>query len=280
MANKVRVYEYSIGIPSVAIIQLSDLHFEETYKKFSIPLQCECIAKIIDLIAISPKKVAVLVTGDVVDYVLDITTDSSIKLFFETLIETIEGRRLKSKFLGVYFVPGNHDYIDDFSKYKNLINSLPGCKLLADDDVVLHLGRPGEKTVRLYGDHDISRKGKEKDFEGIIQFLLNYPDDYLILAAHNPSVFEHPIHKYYYCMFHLALSGHTHGAQVCFPELMIQLPQWLRNMFTDYRGHHCRFQAGKYKPYSYSDTKLVVSPGLGTHIPGRFFQPPSINYLK
>lgn len=268
-----KVYKHRVSIPSLTVIQLSDLHFEDTFQKFNHELQFNCIDRVVEQISKSVKPVVIVVTGDIVDKKITPIVEESIKIFFSCMIATIKGHNLLSKFKGIYCVPGNHDYIDDVEKLRGIIDRIKYCKFLTDEVVEIK----GCKVI-LYGSH-APCYGK-RDFRKSTKVTLGeYKDHYKIVAIHNPSAFELAPIKYEFLFYDLALCGHTHGGQIPFPELFVRLPVSVKQIFTSYRGHFSKFQKGLYKPFSYSPLKLIVSSGLGTHPPRRFLQPPSINVI-
>jgi predicted MPP superfamily phosphohydrolase len=170
-----------------------------------------------------------------------------------------ELRRLVERLDRPHVVLGNHDYAlsrDPFSQPVEL-RELPGATLLADTSVRMeHAGR----RVQVAGlDPRSYSRGRSRPWR------LADPDaDLRILLSHFPGV----VRKLPRAAFHLVLSGHLHGGQICVPypggKVLLAHPR-------------ARYREGLYRQ---GDTVLHVSPGLGTtFVPFRYFARPEATEL-
>lgn len=184
--------------------------------------------------------------------------------------------RLKAKD-GVYSVLGNHDYGDYHrweskeEKYWNLerikeIQAEMGWQLLNNEHIWLK--KRGQRIalvgVENWGNGNFIKAGDlEKASRGL------KTSDFKILMSHDPSHWEAHV-KENPSIYHLTLSGHTHGMQYG-----IEIPGFIRWSPSQYRYPHW---AGLYKE---NQRYLYVNRGLGfLGYPGRFGVWPEITVIK
>lgn len=215
--NKVKVNQEIIihGIPSLNILQLSDLHLEnisisptELYEKLK--------DERIDLIAL---------TGDYLDRK---RTIPKLGPYLEVL------NKLNAEH-GIYAVLGNHDYFLRPKSQQKLIETLKqhNCKVLINQNDVIYVnGNP----VNIIGidDFKTKRSNIKASYKGI-NFGTN------LVLTHDPNIVLHM--KNYH--FDYLLSGHFHGGQICYPKAyhLIKMGKLARMNIT--KGLH--LQDGK--PY-------------------------------
>lgn len=215
--NKVKVNQEIIihGIPSLNILQLSDLHLEnisisptELYEKLK--------DERIDLIAL---------TGDYLDRK---RTIPKLGPYLEVL------NKLNAEH-GIYAVLGNHDYFLRPKSQQKLIETLKqhNCKVLINQNDVIYVnGNP----VNIIGidDFKTKRSNIKASYKGI-----NSGTN--LVLTHDPNIVLHM--KNYH--FDYLLSGHFHGGQICYPKAyhLIKMGKLARMNIT--KGLH--LQDGK--PY-------------------------------
>ncbi len=160
--------------------------------------------------------------------------------------------------LGVYAVPGNHDWWSgDLPVIRRGFDEA-GIHLLENTavrverhDTAVWVAGLGDQLA--FGDHG------DDDLKGTLrQITDNAP---AILLAHEPYIFPQVPPR-----IALTLAGHTHGGQVYIPLL----------------GRPAFAYGGKYADYAYGHIEsqgrhMIVSSGLGlSHLPVRFLVPPEI----
>jgi predicted MPP superfamily phosphohydrolase len=156
----------------------------------------------------------------------------------------------------VYGVLGNHD----------TIRMVPGMEdmgirmLLNESDPIVR----GNQRIHLAGIDDAHYYRADN----LEKAACDIPhDEYSILLSHTPEIYRQAAHA----GFHLMLSGHTHGGQVCLPG---SIPITLDSVLPRHMG------AG---PWNYHTMAGYTSVGVGSSIVAvRFHCPPEItlHYLR
>ncbi len=161
--------------------------------------------------------------------------------------------------LGVYAVPGNHDYRADIKEWHQQI---------AVDSTIINL--TNRAVMRVVNGARLCIAGVDDFSHGTPRLQqLPSPDqvDCTILLAHNPDQAEHL--RGVHARVDLVLSGHTHGGQVRFP-LIGALRNPARHDDVYEEGLHQR-------PW----TQVYVSRGIGTiNLPVRFLCRPEVAILE
>jgi predicted MPP superfamily phosphohydrolase len=161
--------------------------------------------------------------------------------------------------LGVYTVPGNHDYRVGIEQWRRAVSGHPVIQDLTNRALVLDV-RGARLCVA--GVDDLSRGDPRLD---------GLPDpaerDLTVLLAHNPEQAERA--RSVLGEIDLILSGHTHGGQVRLPGL---------GPLKHPRGdHHIYDQGLTRRPW----TQVYTSRGVGTvHLPVRLFCRPEVTVLR
>lgn len=229
------------------IAQVSDLHnaeFGRDNEKL-LSMLAECDPDII------------LVTGDLVD---SRRTDIEIGISFSEKAAMIAP---------TYYVTGNHEARID--EYEALIASLEnaGVQVLKNECILLE--RSGENiaiagmedpsfvTDYLFGD-------SESVTEDILADLVSEDDNYTVLLAHRPELFD----TYAECKADLVFSGHAHGGQFRLP--------FIGGVVAPNQGLFPEYDAGL---YTKNGTDMIVSRGIGNSIlPFRINNRPEIVLVK
>lgn len=179
----------------LTIVQITDVHIGKTLGKAFL----DDIVKQINALDAD----MVVITGDLVDMPVNQIGDKLDSLSF------IESR------LGVYYVPGNHEYFYGVNAIMDHVRSL-GVNVLSNRSIVIN------NTINLAGVMDMM--GKRFDFEppDLAKALLHVkPELPTILLSHQPK-FVHEIKDE---KIDLILSGHTHGGQIFPFGLLVLLDQ-------------------------------------------------------
>lgn len=147
--------------------------------------------------------------------------------------------------LGMYFIPGNHEYILSMAAWRDWYQK-HSLRLLINEHVSLTYGDGRINIVGLDDEAALTRGGSEFTGPNIEKALEGAPEaDFTLLLAHQPRQAErYSADKY---GINLMLSGHTHGGQIPI----------LRSM-TAAANHG--FVAGLYQV---GDMQLYVSEGSG-----------------
>lgn len=186
----------------------------------------------------------VLVTGDLLE----------VEQHRDWLLESM--RPLRAKF-GIYFVLGNHDYYLDANRT---------VKELAELGWV-YVG--GMATTAAWNDYPVLIAGNEVPW---LKRLANLSElakssvkpPFRVMLMHTPDQFD------WACVNHgdLALAGHNHGGQICFPILGAVAAPSL---------YGTRFAGGVFRR---GDTVMHVTRGIGGETPMRWNCPPEIAVLE
>jgi uncharacterized protein len=179
----------------LCIVQITDLHIGKTLGKSFM----DAVVKQINALDAD----IVVITGDLVDMPVNQIGD---KL---DALRSIESR------LGVYYVPGNHEYFYGVNHIMEHVRSL-GVHVLDNRSMVIN------HTINLAGVMDMS--GKRFDFAPpeLAKALLHVkPELPTILLSHQPKI----VSEMHGEKIDLILSGHTHGGQIFPFGLLVLLDQ-------------------------------------------------------
>jgi len=228
--QELRIAGLPAGLEGFRLLQLSDLHLD---LDSSLTPVLQRLLKEIDY------DIAVL-TGDY--------RNCTRKDFRPCLDET--AKVLAALHMPVYGILGNHDFIEMAPGLESA-----GLQLLLNESVlVTHreacLFLAGIDDAHFYRTHDIARASRGKP-----------PDATAILLSHSPETYRQAEAE----GFHVMLSGHTHGGQICLPGGIPVL-----------RVGNCpsRMTAGAWR---FGNLQGYTSRGTGsTGVPARFFCPPEV----
>jgi len=164
--------------------------------------------------------------------------------------------------LGVYFVLGNHDYLDDAEEVKRAFGQADLALLLNQAVRLRHRDR-----VLAVGGIDWSAAQRTQARTVRDTWKKMSPCDLSVLLAHHPHAFD-PAHR---CGIDLTLSGHTHGGQ------MLVSNKRSRKGSIGLANLGFRYTRGLYER---GDSRLFVSSGVGSWFPIRFRCPAEITSLE
>lgn len=161
---------------------------------------------------------------------------------------------------GTIGVPGNHDHWNSTSIFLSIFGSLPGVKLLVNEERV------------------ISRKDHNLRIFGVDDFLTGIPSvppsgeirpgrDARIIVSHNPDYISLLTAREPDYHFDLALCGHTHGGQIRLPYMGAIMSQIIDSRFVAGMVH-------------LGERMVYTSRGLGVvGLPIRIDCPPEVTVL-
>jgi uncharacterized protein len=161
--------------------------------------------------------------------------------------------------LGVYAVPGNHDYVVGIEQWHREVRANPVVTDLTNTAVVLQWNGA---SLCVAGVDDLSLGTPHLD-------SLPPPEqrDVTVLLAHDPNQAERA--RRTYDRVDLVLSGHTHGGQVRVP--------WLGAVRNPAERGDLYQEGLRRRPW----TQVYVSRGIGTvHLPIRFLCRPEVAVLR
>jgi len=179
----------------LSIVQITDLHIGKTLGKSFM----DAVVKQVNALDAD----IVVITGDLVDMPVNQIGD------------TLDGLRDIQSRLGVYYVPGNHEYFYGVTKIMEHVRTL-GVHVLSNRSIIIN------HTINLAGVMDMS--GKRFDFEppDLKRALLHVnPELPTILLSHQPKIVKEMNGE----KIDLILSGHTHGGQIFPFGLLVLLDQ-------------------------------------------------------
>ena len=223
------------ALDGVKIVFVSDLHIRHNEQK---KLQ-QLVNKINQL-----KPDLILLGGDFVN-----GTGNSMEI---TLL--LKELQQLSAPLGVYAVPGNHEYRRGFDDiYSAFCNS--SIRMLIDQNVSLRTAKGG--TINLIGLNYQINPAHRQDTERLKKLFSG--NDFNLIFTHTPEDFE-----YLNSQAHLTLAGHTHGGQVNIP--------FFGSIINPAFGRDLNYGIKK----SGSKTMFVSSGISSAYLPCRLAAPPEI----
>jgi predicted MPP superfamily phosphohydrolase len=153
---------------------------------------------------------------------------------------------------GVYFILGNHDY------YINAAQTVAELEKKG----LIYVG--GERFDDVWNDVPVSIVGNELPWNHRLSSCNQGAESFKIALIHTPDQFD------WACLNHfdLALAGHTHGGQVCFPILGAVAAPSL---------HGTRLAGGTFRR---GQTVMHVTRGISGETPMRWLCPPEIAILE
>lgn len=159
--------------------------------------------------------------------------------------------------LGVYTVPGNHDYEVGIEKWRRGIESHPSIKNLTNSYVTHRLA---DSVLCIAGVDDTTRG------DPVLELPPLEDRDVTIMLAHDPSQAERARRSF--DQVDLVVSGHTHGGQIRLPVIgAIRNPTRREGLYEE---------GLRRRPW----TQVYTSRGVGTvHIPARLLCRPEIAIL-
>lgn len=191
--RRVELVEPTVTLPELPdaldglrIAHFSDLHAGELFEPHRLGPVVDRVAELApDLIA---------VTGDLID------------LHVETLVPVLAALRRLHAPLGVYLVPGNHDYLEDRSRFIAAVRAeAPGLSLLVNERRRLNVAGC---TIEIAG---VDFPESIDDLAGCVREACSAePCDFRLLLSHHPDAFD----AGRAAGADLTLAGHTHGGQL------------------------------------------------------------------
>ncbi|WP_233704062.1 metallophosphoesterase [Helicobacter mesocricetorum] len=181
-------------------VQISDLHIGGLIEKNAVR---EIVQQTNTL-----KPDVIFLTGDIID--------AEISRVSEALQEL---SNLQAP-LGIYFVPGNHEYFHNIGELLGAIRSM-GIKILENENILLE--KNGENLINLAGVYDLFGR-RVGVLEPNLEDALKDREESLptILLAHQPKFILEIEEKN---QVDLVLSGHTHGGQIFPFAFLVTLDQ-------------------------------------------------------
>jgi predicted MPP superfamily phosphohydrolase len=170
-----------------------------------------------------------------------------------------ELERLLARLGRSYVVLGNHDFADSRDPFSqrvdgDVLDGVDGVDLLTDESITVEIRGRRAQIVGVDPRTYAAREARP-------DALIDQSVDLRILLCHFPGIAR----RIPPAAFHLVLSGHLHAGQLVVP----------------YPGGKLRLAHLRARDvegiYDYGETKLHVSPGLGTtFVPFRFFARPEV----
>lgn len=194
----------------------------------------------------------VAVTGDIAE------TEADLDVALDALAE------LRAP-LGVFVVPGNHDYRDvGIERWHDAVSRRPALEDLTNRARLVTVSRSADldpARLCIAGVDDLSHGTPRLDV-----LPPRSRRDFTILLAHHPDQAERA--RRASDDVDLVLSGHTHGGQVRLPGI---------GAIISSSDHPELYEAGvRRRPW----TQVYTSRGIGTvHLPIRFLTPPEVSIL-
>lgn len=230
--NVVAIPHLPAGLDGFRVLHLSDLHVEHSEGQ---------LVRVRDLLRSGVRFDACVFTGD---FRADVRGD---------VCRTVPPMRRLASLIRqpMYAVLGNHDPLDLAAHLEKA-----GIRVLCNESELLrvggaHLCIAGIDDAHYFGTGDVASAA-----------AANPAADVAILLSHTPAVYAEAAAA----GFHVLLSGHTHGGQICLPggvPVMVEAPRLPRHMA---RG-----------PWRFGALCGYTSTGLGTSLaPLRFNCPPEV----
>jgi uncharacterized protein len=177
------------NLKNLKFIQISDLHFDGRKDVIFERLPMKLMNEMIEIINKEDVDL-IFITGDFLQRHLDNLEDLMKEL-----------KKLKSK-MGIYGCLGNHDYYRDHLLLRNTLQK-NGIRILLNE--ISH----DVENLEIVGLHDYNFHG----FKEYKELDLKDNDKIRIILSHNPnSIWDFRDSNVNY---HLTLSGHSHGGQIC-----------------------------------------------------------------
>lgn len=205
--------KYTNDLQPVKIVAISDIHLGNGTGKTALKQYVKMINE--------QKPDLILIGGDLID-------NSVVPLYTENMMEELS--ELKAP-LGIYMVPGNHEYISGIDESIRFIQQTP-IQLLRDSVITLPNG------IQLVGRDDRHNRSRHSLEELMANIDKSKP---VILLDHQP----YELTKSETAGIDLQFSGHTHHGQV-----------WPMSLITD----HIYEQSHGYRQWG--NTHIYVSSGL------------------
>ncbi|MDR3332449.1 MAG: metallophosphoesterase [Synergistaceae bacterium] len=205
------------------LVQLTDLHIGP-YSSL------KHLSKIVETALLSgPDLIAI--TGDLVDGAVG--DKGGISPYYEPFAEKLRELRQAATRFGVWAVPGNHDFYENFEGAAAFMKR-SGVKLLRGE--AMDLG-----VVVLAGADDLdhlsgseSRQGITKSEDLLLSLDPALSDKFVLFLRHRPIVERRTVGH-----FDLQLSGHTHGGQLLtLPSSRHRIPGRSRGLLSLGRGSY------------------------------------------
>jgi predicted MPP superfamily phosphohydrolase len=186
----------------------------------------------------------ILITGDLLE----------VESHRDWLLDSM--RPLRAKY-GIYYVLGNHDYYIDADRTVRDLTELGW----------IHVG--GTATTAAWNNYPVLIAGNEVPWLKKLANLSEFAESsgqspFRVMLMHTPDQFD------WACVNHgdLAVAGHNHGGQICFPILGAVAAPSL---------YGTRFAGGVFRR---GNTVMHVTRGIGGETPMRWNCPPEIAVLE
>lgn len=232
------------ALDGLRIAHLTDLHVGAIFTPARLPAIVSGVNDLAgDIIA---------VTGDFVDLSLNVLDD------------VIDAMRQLAAPLGVYFVPGNHDYLEDGQKLIDRFKDA-GLRMLMNESVAIE--HRGARLIVAGIDYPHQARQMKRL---VLRALRSAPPrrdgDARLLLSHHPNAFNIARQRH----VDLTLAGHTHGGQVVFSN------KRGKKGSIGFASLAHRYPRGLYR---HGDSFLYVNSGVGTFFPLRINCPAEIACL-
>ena len=232
-------------LAGLRIAHLSDLHIGPILRVTDLPRIVQAVQRL------DPHLIAI--TGDFVDLSLTV---------LDSVIQALQQLHAP---LGLWLVPGNHDYLDDGPQLIRRLREA-GLNLLLNDSVRLeHQGQPIVITGIdfAHGDTQLAK---------LVHHALGRPSaraqaGFRLLLSHHPHAFESACRH----RVHLTLAGHTHGGQLVLARHTRSARGSLGLASLAFRYPHGLYHQGEHY--------LYVTSGVGSWFPLRLRCPAEIALL-
>jgi len=169
-------------------------------------------------------------------------------------------RRMKARY-GLFLCEGNHDLLESRARFEAEVKA-SGLPFLLNESVTISIRGQGVQILGLRWGEGMERETVGAVAQAALGRLLSRrePDDFTILLAHHPDVFDAAAQA----GVPLTLAGHTHGGQLMLTH-HIGLGPWF-----------FRYWSGLYEQ---GRSRMMVSNGSGNWFPLRVNAPAEIVYL-
>lgn len=242
---KIETSDIEDSFTGLKVVHFSDLHYLRVTNKSTLK-------KVVDEINLINPDI-VFFTGDLIDKDYDLNEKGE-----SELIELLSS--INSKY-GKYAISGNHDYIKDIDKLKNIYISSNFIFMQNSYDIIY-----GNNNDKLFIGGVDTYSYDKADIDKTMEYFNNNDDiNYKIILVHEPDYISEVLGKY---NVNLVLSGHSHNGQINIPYIKkLFLPYGSRKYYSNY--------------YKVDNTDLYISSGIGeSRINFRLFNRPSINFYR